>query len=83
MASVTVRVTETTHRALERLARRSGRSLQATLAEAVEAYRRQRLLEEANEAFAALRVNARSWEAEETERRLWDVTIGDGRAEDE
>ena len=83
MASVTVRVTETTHRALERLARRSGRSLQATLDEAVEAYRRQRLLEEANEAFAALRVHARSWETEETERRLWDVTIGDGHAEDE
>jgi len=78
MGSVTVRVAEETHRVLERLARTSGRSLQATLDDAVEAYRRRRLLDEANAAFASLRADAGAWEAEETERREWDITANDG-----
>ena len=83
MGSVTVRVAEETHRVLERLARSSGRSLQATLDDAVEAYRRRRLLEEANAAFASLRADAKAWESEEAERRQWDVTASDGLEEAE
>ena len=83
MASVTVRVAEATHQVLERLARSSGRSLQATLDEAVEAYRRRRLLDDANAAFASVRASAKTWETEEAERREWDVTLSDDLEEGE
>ena len=83
MGSVTVRVAEETHRVLERLARSSGRSLQATLDDAVEAYRRRRLLEEAKAAFASLGADAMAWESEEAEGRQWDVTASDGLEEAE
>ena len=53
--------------------------MQAILDLAVEEYRRQRFLEEANEAYAALRRNHKAWKAELSERKEWDATLADGQ----
>ncbi|MCU0292792.1 MAG: hypothetical protein MUF10_12520 [Thermoanaerobaculaceae bacterium] len=79
--SVTIRIAEHTHRVLSDLARQEGRSLQATVEQAVEAYRRQRLLAEANAAYARLRSKPAGWREEVEEREGWDVTLLDGLEE--
>ena len=81
MATVTVRITASTHKVLGQLARRSGRSLQATLDEAIESFRRKSLLADANTAFAAAMANPRVGEEERRERDLWDTTLEDIREE--
>ena len=78
----TLRITTSTHRRLKALAKASGEPLTAILEKAVEAYRRQRLLEDANSAFAALRDDPAAWEHESKERRLWDATLRDGLEDD-
>lgn len=50
------------------------------LEKAVEEYRRARFLEEANQAYAALRADPEAWQAELEERAAWDATLADGRA---
>ena len=72
------RVSESTRELLRRLAEESGESMQAILDKAVEAYRRQRFLNESNRAFAALRANPKAWKAEWAERRAWEMTLADG-----
>lgn len=52
--------------------------MQAVLDEAIEKYRRDKFLDAANEAFAALRADPVAWKAEEEERALWDRTLSDG-----
>jgi len=52
--------------------------MQAPLEKAVEAYRRQRFLEESNRAFEALRANPETWKAEQAECEAWDMTLADG-----
>jgi len=44
----------------------------------VEAYRRKRFLESANQAYAVLRKDTQAWKDEQTERRAWDVMLDDG-----
>lgn len=78
MASLTVRIGETTHKALRELAEQTGESMQAVLDVAIEEYRRKRFLESANTAFAALRNNPRAWKEEQEERHVWDATLSDG-----
>ena len=60
------------------LAAKSGESIQIILEKAIENYQRQLFLEEANQAFAALRNDPEAWQAEMAERSAWDVTLGDG-----
>jgi hypothetical protein len=48
------------------------------LAKALEAYRRQCILEKANAAYAALRADPETWEEEQQERQVWDITLADG-----
>jgi hypothetical protein len=81
MSSTTVRVSERTHATLSDLAARSGLSMQEVLTKAVEAYRRQQFLEEANAAFAALRADPAAWAEEQAERAAWDATLADGLEE--
>lgn len=45
----------------------------------IEEYRHQRLLQETNEAYAALRKNPKAWKAELAERKEWDATMADGQ----
>jgi hypothetical protein len=52
--------------------------MQELLEKAIETYRRKRLLEGGNQAYAALRNDAKAWEQELSERRLWESTLADG-----
>jgi len=81
MPSTTVRISPLSQRILRDLAARTGEPMQALLEKAIEAYRREHFLEEANEAFAALRRNAKQWQAEREERAAWDVALSDGQEE--
>jgi len=76
--SQTVRITEEAHEALRSLAEKSGESMQTTLDKAIEAYRRHRVLTEANEAYARLRANSKAWKSEVEERKAWEATVADG-----
>ena len=77
-ASTTVRIRPETREKLKELARRAGVPMPTLLDEMVEAYRRQRLLEEANRAFAELRADEKAWQQEQAERADWDAALGDG-----
>lgn len=74
----TVRINTETHSKLRALAESAGESMPELLEKAVEAYRRQRLLDETNLAFAALRNDPAEWQAELDERQDWDTTLLDG-----
>lgn len=76
------RVSERSRATLRALAERSGRSMQAVLDEAIEAYRRRRFLEGLNADFAALRGDKKKWKEELVERRAWDRTLADGLEDD-
>lgn len=81
MSGTTVRISLTTHEKLRTLAGQTGESMQTVLDRALETYRRQRLLQQANIAFATLRENSTEWKAEQEERSLWESTLGDGLEE--
>lgn len=76
----TVRISETTHRALRDLAESERISQQAIVERAIENYRRQRFLEAANRQYAALRNDPEAWAQELSERAIWDATLTDENA---
>lgn len=63
---------------LKEIASLTGESRQEILLKALDAYKRQRFLEQANAAFAALKADSQEWEIEQEERKAWDVTLNDG-----
>jgi predicted DNA-binding protein len=73
-----IRVPDVTHSILRELSDETGRPMQDILSEAVEEFRRHRMFELANEAYAAMRADADEWQEELEERRLWDTTLADG-----
>lgn len=77
----TTRVSEPTREILRTLSEISGESIQAILDKAVELYRRQHFLEEANRAYEGLRRNPKLWKAEQAERSVWNSTLADGLEE--
>lgn len=77
-AATTVRITEETRAVLRQLAREYHQPMQEILARAVEAYRRQCILEQTNAAYAALRADSSAWAVEQAERGAWDATLADG-----
>lgn len=62
-------------RSCAELARRQRQSVQTVLKQAIDSYRREKFLEEANTALAALRSNPDADSEERRERELWDQTI--------
>jgi hypothetical protein len=78
----TVRVTEATQRTLRDLAQEMDEPIQEVVSIAVEAYRRQRLLEQTNAAYAALRADPEGWREELEEREHWDNTLADITADE-
>ncbi len=80
--SATIRITNRSRDAVRELARETGLQQQEILDLAVEAYRRQLFLRNANSAFAALRDNPAAWGAEQKEREAWDTAVGDGAERD-
>jgi predicted transcriptional regulator len=74
----TVRINDSSHRALRDLADTEKAPLQTVLERAIENYRRQRFLEAANRTYAALRNDPATWQQEQEERELWDKAASDG-----
>ena len=56
--------------------------MQTVLKEAIDRYRREKFLEEANRAFASLRSDPGAWREEQQEREIWGHTAGDGLEEE-
>lgn len=74
----TVRVPRATHRVLREISKRTGRPMQDVVADAVESYRRQQLLEASNLAFAELRRDPTAERALRDDLALLEGAIGDG-----
>jgi len=73
-----VRISPNSWKILKEMADCTGETMQAVFDQAIEAYRRQWLLERANEAYAALKNDRNKWEEEIAERKEWDVVLSDG-----
>lgn len=76
--STTIRVSKQTHQKLQGLMRLSGRPMQEIVDEALELYRRERILVATNAAYAVLREKADDWNGLQEERATWDATVADG-----
>ena len=79
MPSATVRISKGTRETLRDLAAKSGESMQTIIDRAIEDFRRQFFIEQANKAYLALRENPEAWESELKERREWDATLADNQ----
>jgi len=79
MPSTTVRIRIGTKKTLQQLAAQTGQKTQKILDDAIEVYRRQLFLDQANAAFAALRADSDEWRTEQEERRAWENTLSDGQ----
>lgn len=77
MGQAIVRINVHTHQTLREIAQAEHRSMQAVLEKAVEDYRRRRLLEEANAAYAMLRNDPEAWQDIQAERAEWEA-LSDG-----
>lgn len=77
MSRATVRISPAVRDVLRKLAAQSGESMQAVMEKAIETYRRQCFLEEANAAYATLRNDPQAWQAELEERKEWEATLAD------
>lgn len=78
MPELKINMSETTHHKLLQLADSSGDSIQEILDKAIENYRRNLFLLQANEAFLTLRNNEILWQEEIAEREVWEQTLADG-----
>jgi len=78
MSEVAITINKNTHEILLSLSKQSGDNLQTLLDKAVEQYRRQLFLLQANQAFATLRKDELLWQDELNERQEWDQTLSDG-----
>ena len=81
--SAMIRAKDETRAILRALSQEMNEPMQEVLARAVEAYRRQRILDLSNAAYAALRADPRAWQDLLDERAAWDVTLADGLEGDE
>jgi hypothetical protein len=78
MPSTCIRIDEQSLAVLRELAREERQPMQAVLNQAIESYRRQKFLEQANADFAALRGDSAAWAEEQQDRELWDQALEDG-----
>lgn len=77
MSTTTVRLSEETRKKLKDMSKETGQPMQAILDQAVEKYRRERFLDEANAAFERLQKDEKTWGEELEERRAWNATLQD------
>ncbi len=77
-----LRVTTETRDTLRVMAEEKGSSMQGVAEEAIEAYRRQMILDETTEAYTRLLQDAEAASALKAEQSDWDVTLGDGLEDD-
>ena len=73
-----MRVKEHVHAQINELAKEMDESIQNVIEEAIEAFRRQRMIDAHNRAYAALRADPERWKAELAEREVWDEAVADG-----
>jgi hypothetical protein len=76
--AATIHISDKSHQLLQDLARDTDAPMGQVLEEALEAYRRRRVLDEIGAGFATLRQDPQAWEALERERAEWDATLTDG-----
>jgi predicted DNA-binding protein len=76
--NLNIRITPHSKSVLRALAKQEGKPMQAVLDEAIEHYQRDKLLDEMNAAYIALRDDPKAWKEEQVERALWDTTLADG-----
>jgi predicted CopG family antitoxin len=81
MQTQTVVISESAHQLLQQLADLEKTSTEAVLDRALEVYRGEVFLRQANLAFANLRSDEDAWKEELEERELWDNTVADGANE--
>ncbi|MGI8642545.1 MAG: toxin-antitoxin system protein [Thermomicrobiales bacterium] len=60
------------------MAKQTGLSTPQLLDRIIESERRRLIFDQADAAYAALQADPEAWEAELSERRLWDTTLADG-----
>lgn len=77
-----MRVPVQAHATLQRLAEEEATTMQDVLSRAVEAYRREKIFQAADAAYAELRADQQAWQQEEEERAAWDGTLMDGVHDD-
>jgi hypothetical protein len=78
----TVRISLHSHELLRELADDEGNSMQAVLDKAIECYRRDKFLRDANADFAALKRDKKAWKEELEQSELWGQTLADGLVEE-
>lgn len=74
----TTRILDTDHSLLQELAAQTGMQHQEIIHEALEAFHRERLLDEINAAFAQLKRDDRAWREAQAERSAWDGSATEG-----
>jgi hypothetical protein len=72
------RILDSDHTLLQELAASTGKQHQEIIHEALEAYHRDRMLDEINAAFAAVKRDGTAWREEQAERLAWDGAAADG-----
>lgn len=73
-----LRVNERTHEKVRQMSNESHLSMQEIVDRAIEAYRRQQILEQANAVYATMRLSPQDWQDVEEERAELDATLTDG-----
>jgi hypothetical protein len=81
MEGQNVSISESAQQLLSQLAEMEKISMETVLDRALENYRRQIFLKQANAAFEALRADSGAWQEELEERELWNNTLADGAEE--
>jgi predicted DNA-binding protein len=82
MKSVTVRISKEEREILKGLSKKLGISMTEVLNKAVDKYRKEVFLAEANWAYARLKEKPNEWKDELEERKLWDNTLSGGLEEE-
>jgi len=76
--AITVKISSRSQKLLGELARETGSPMTEVLDAALEGYRRQRLLDQANTAYEALAADSAAWDSYRQEVDSLDATIADG-----
>lgn len=81
--SSAVRISPESHEKLRQIAEDEGVTLTEALDRAIEAYRRDRMLRDVNQAYSALRHDPKKWSEEEADRAALEGSLSDGLGEDD
>lgn len=78
----TTRIFDTDHTLLQELAVQTGKQHQEIIHEALEAFHRDRMLDDINSAFARVKRDDRAWREEQAERTVWDGAAAGGATDE-